>query len=119
MRRSMFEIKLAVLKTLAYNGPLRITHIMYKANLNCSYLKEILQLLFQQNLIERKKQNETKTVYSVTEKGRKCLKYIREMETMMQVGTHESLNLKIGGVYHLGRAPSELWILKAQQSIRR
>jgi len=117
MRRSKFEIKLDVLKALAYNGPLRITHIMYKTNLNCSYLKELLELLFQQNLVERKKQRQRRTVYTITERGRSCLKHIRRLETIMQMGTHKSFNFKIGGAYHFGKA--ELWIWKAKRSLRK
>ena len=116
MRRSKFEIKLDVLKALAYNGPLKISHIMHKTNLNFSYLKELLELLFQQNLVERKKQRQKRTVYTITERGRRSLKYVRQLETMMQIGTRKSLNFKIGGAYHFGKA--ELWILKAKRSLR-
>ena len=41
MRRSKLEMYVAVLKVLAHNGALKVTHIMYKANINCCVLKEI------------------------------------------------------------------------------
>jgi len=40
MRRSKMEIYLDILKTLAQKGPLKLTHIMYKSNVNCCVLKE-------------------------------------------------------------------------------
>ena len=51
MRRSKMEIHLDILKTLAQKGPLKLTHIMYKANVNCSVLKEYLDFLTQQKLV--------------------------------------------------------------------
>ena len=32
-----------VLRVLAHKGPLKLTHIMYKANVNCKVLKENLE----------------------------------------------------------------------------
>jgi len=42
MRRSKLEMYIDILKVLAHRGPLKLTHIMYKANVNCSVLKEYL-----------------------------------------------------------------------------
>ena len=52
MRRSKMEMYIDILKVLAQNGPLKLTHVMYKANVNCSVLKEYLDFLIKQNLIE-------------------------------------------------------------------
>ena len=54
MRRSKMEMHLDILKILAQKGPLKLTHIMYKANVNCSVLKEYLDFLIQQELIAEK-----------------------------------------------------------------
>ena len=35
-------------------GPLKLTHIMYKANVNCTVLKEYLDFLIKQGLIEER-----------------------------------------------------------------
>ena len=73
MRRSKMEMYIDILKVMAQNGPMKLTHVMYKANVNCSVLKQNLDFLIQQNLIEEqivhKKRNKTKISYAITEKG--------------------------------------------------
>jgi len=54
MRRSKLEMYIDILKVLARHGPLKLTHIMYKANINCSVLKQYLDFLIEQNLVEEK-----------------------------------------------------------------
>ena len=78
-----------VLKVLARHGPLKLTHIMYKANVNCSVLKQYLDFLIRQNLIEeqtlRRRRNKERVVYAVTERGRTVLKYFRELNNALQI----------------------------------
>jgi len=83
MRRSKMEIHLDILKTLAQKGPLKLTHIMYKANVNCSVLKEYLDFLTQQKLVEEKALRKERIVYEITEKGLTVLKYFRELQIML------------------------------------
>ena len=52
MRRSKLEMYIDVLTVLSQRGPLKLTHIMYKSNLNCSVLKGYLEFLIKQGLIE-------------------------------------------------------------------
>ncbi len=89
MRRSKLEMYVDVLKVLARNGPLKLTHIMYKANINCSVLKQYLDFLIQQNLVEEqtllKKRNRKRVVYAITERGRTVLKYFRELNSALQI----------------------------------
>ena len=89
MRRSKMEMYIDILKVLAQNGPLKLTHVMYKANVNCSVLKEYLDFLIQQRLIEeqilRKKRNKTKIRYAITERGRKVLRYFNEVNRALQI----------------------------------
>ena len=89
MRRSKLEMHIVILKVLSHHGPLKLTHIMYKANVNCSVLKEYLDFLVQRNLIEEqtlhKKRNKTKVVYAITERGRTILKYFRELNSALQI----------------------------------
>jgi len=77
------------LKVLARHGPLKLTHIMYKANVNCSVLKQYLDFLIQQNLVEEqalhKKRNQTRVVYAITERGRTALKYFRELNNALHI----------------------------------
>lgn len=82
-----------ILKVLAHHGSLKLTHIMYKANVNCSVLKQSLDFLAQQNLIEEQKvhsrKDKAKVVYAITERGRTVLKYFRELNSALQI-TEES-----------------------------
>ena len=85
MRRSKMEMYVDILKVLAQNGPLKLTHIMYKANVNCSVLKEYLDFLIQQELVEEKVVGKKRIVYAVSEKGLNVLKYFRELKIMLPV----------------------------------
>ena len=89
MRRSKLEMYVDILKVLARHGSLKLTHIMYKANVNCSVLKQYLDFLIQQNLVEEQalheKRNKTKIVYVITERGRTVLRYFRELNSALHI----------------------------------
>jgi predicted transcriptional regulator len=89
MRRSKMEMYIDILKVMAQNGPLKLTHIMYKANVNCSVLKQNLDFLLNQNLIEeqikQKKRNKIKIRYAITEKGKTVIKYFNEVNIALQL----------------------------------
>jgi predicted transcriptional regulator len=89
LRRSKLEMYVDILKVLARNGPLKPTHIMYKANVNCSVLKQYLDFLIQQNLVEeqtsQKKRHKTRVVYAITERGRTVLKYFGEVNRALHI----------------------------------
>jgi len=90
MRRSKLELHLDILRVLArQRGPLKLTHIMYKANVNCSALKQYLDFLIQQNLVEEqplhKKRHKTRIAYAITERGQTALKYFREVNSVLQI----------------------------------
>ncbi len=89
MRRSKMEMYIDILKVLSHNGPLKLTHVMYKANVNCSVLKEYLDFLIHQNLIEeqitKKKRNKTKVRYAITERGRTVIRYFNEVNIALQI----------------------------------
>jgi len=89
MRRSKLEMHIDILKVLAQRGPLKLTHIMYKANVNCSVLKEFLDFLTLQNLVEEKTLGKKRTVYAITDQGRKVLTYFRELRTVLPIGEEE------------------------------
>jgi predicted transcriptional regulator len=72
-----------ILKVLSHRGPLKLTHIMYKANVNCSVLKQYLDFLIQQNLVEERTLGKKRTVYAVTERGIIVLKHFRELKTVL------------------------------------
>ena len=85
MRRSKLEMYIDILKVLAHRGPLKLTHVMYKANVNCSVLKEYLDFLIEQELVEEKTVGKKRIVFAVSEKGIKVLKYFRELKVMLPV----------------------------------
>jgi len=62
---------------------------MYKANVNCSALRQYLDFLIQHNLVEEqtlpKKRHKTRVVYAITERGQTVLKYFREINSVFQI----------------------------------
>jgi predicted transcriptional regulator len=76
---------LDIIRTLAQKGPLKLTHIMYKANVNCSVLREQLDFLIQQNIVNEKTLKKEKVVFELTEKGFSILRTFRELQTLMPV----------------------------------
>jgi predicted transcriptional regulator len=89
MRRSKLEMYIDILKVLAHHGPLKLTHVMYKANVNSSVLKQSLDFLIQRNLVQEqtlhKRRTKTRVVYALTEPGRSVLKYFRELDIALQL----------------------------------
>ncbi|HEX7483128.1 MAG TPA: winged helix-turn-helix domain-containing protein [Candidatus Bathyarchaeia archaeon] len=79
MRRSKLEMYIDILNALAHKGPLKLTHIMYKANVNCSLLKESLEFLIKQGLVEKRTIKKERMVFAVTQRGINVLKYFREL----------------------------------------
>ena len=83
MRRSKLEMYVDILKVLSHRGPLKLTHNMYKANVNCSVLKQYLDFLIQQNLVEERTLGKKRTVYAITQRGITVLKHFRELKTVL------------------------------------
>ncbi len=88
MRRSKLEIHIDILRALACNGRLKPTHITYKANVNCSALKECLDFLVERNLIKEQminKKKQTRKFYAITEQGLTVLKNVKEINSALHV----------------------------------
>ena len=85
MRRSKLEMYVDILKVLAQKGPLKLTHIMYKANVNCSILKEYLDFLINKELVEERIATESRVVYSITQRGLTVLKYFKELKQVLPI----------------------------------
>jgi len=79
------EMHLDILKILAQKGPLKLTHIMYKSNVNCSVLKEYLGFLIKQELIEEKTLRKERIAYAVTQRGLAVLGYFRELQILLPI----------------------------------
>lgn len=85
MRRSKLEMYVDILTVLAQRGPLKLTHIMYKANVNCSVLKEYLDFLLKQGLVEERKLKKQRTVFATTQRGITVLKYFKELKQVLPI----------------------------------
>lgn len=83
MRRSELEMYIDVLRVLTHHGPLKLTHIMYKANINCSVLKEFMDFLINHDLIEERTIGKKRVVYAITQRGRSVIKVFREIEKIL------------------------------------
>jgi predicted transcriptional regulator len=79
MRRSKLERLVDILKVLANTGPLKLTHIMYKSNFNSIILKEYLNFLIKQGLVEERTVKKNRTVFVITQRGITILKHFQEL----------------------------------------
>lgn len=85
MRRSKLEMYVDILTVLAHRGPLKLTHIMYKANVNCSVLIEYLGFLIQKELVEERSIGKNRTVYAITQRGVTVIKYFAELKRVLPI----------------------------------
>jgi predicted transcriptional regulator len=94
MRRSKLEIYIDTLEALALYGPMKVTRITYKANLNCSLLKQILKDLIEKNLVEERKLKKNVVVYAVTPKTRTILSQFKELSQMIPITEESTIERK-------------------------
>ncbi|PVX27420.1 MAG: hypothetical protein CW716_02405 [Candidatus Bathyarchaeum sp.] len=88
MRRSKLEIHIDILRALAYHGRLKPTHITYKANVNCSALKECIDFLMERNLIKEQlvsRRKQTRKYYAITDLGLTALRNVKEINKALHV----------------------------------
>jgi predicted transcriptional regulator len=85
VRRSKLEMYVDILSVLAHRGPLKLTHVMYKSNVNCSVLSEYLEFLLKQGLVEERNVKKNRTVYAVTQRGLTVLKLFRELKQVLPI----------------------------------
>jgi len=80
MRRSKLEVYIDILDVLATKGHLKLTHIMYKSNVNCKVLKEQLEFLVKNRLVEERTLGKERLVYGITPKGTQILRAFGEIK---------------------------------------
>jgi predicted transcriptional regulator len=85
VRRSKLEMYVDILTVLSHRGPLKLTHVMYKANVNCSVLKEYLDFLMKQGLVEERTVGKRRLVFAVTQRGIMVLKYFKELKEVLPI----------------------------------
>ena len=76
LRRSKLEINLDILKILASQGPIELTLLTHKADLSQNVLRQHLDFLAQQDLVEEQKFSKTKVFYVITERGVRVLNVV-------------------------------------------
>ena len=85
MRRSKLEMYVDILTVLAHRGPLKLTHVRYKANVNCSVLKEYLEFIIKQGLVEERIVGKARVVFAVTPRGITVLNYFKELKQVLPI----------------------------------
>jgi len=85
MRRSKIEMYIDILEVLAQRGPLKLTHIMYNANVNCSLLKEHLNYLTKQGLVEEKIIGKERIIYAISQLGATVLKQFKALKEVLPI----------------------------------
>ena len=85
VRRSQLEVHVNVLEVLAHSSSLKLTHIMHNTNVNCSLLREYLDFLTKQGLVEVKIIGKERKVYAITQLGVTVLKRFRELKTVLPI----------------------------------
>jgi predicted transcriptional regulator len=85
------ELCISTLEALAHYGPLKITRITYKANMNCSQLREILDGLIQNELVEERTLRKNKVVYAATPKAITILSHFQQIKEMLPSAENDKL----------------------------
>ena len=85
MRRSKIEMYVDILEVLSQRGPLKLTHIMYGVNVNCSVLKEHIEFLTKQGLVEEKTRGKERTAYSISQLGIKVLQQFKALKEVLPI----------------------------------
>jgi predicted transcriptional regulator len=99
MRRSKLEMYVDILKVLAHWGPLKITPVMYKANLNYTVLEEYFAFLIKQGLIEVKTVRRERKIYMITQPGITVLRQFRELKGVLPIVEETGNKTRHQGLY--------------------
>jgi predicted transcriptional regulator len=85
MRRSKLETYVDILRVLVHWGPLKMTHVMYKVNVNCNVLEKYFELLIKQGLVEVKIVGKGRKVFVITQRGVTVLKKFRDLKEVLPI----------------------------------
>ena len=85
MRRSKLETYVDILNALACLGPLKMTHIMHKANVNGDMLRQHLNFLIERGLVEERTLKRSHAVFAVTRRGITVLEHFRELTQAVSI----------------------------------
>ena len=76
---------IAILEALAIYGPMKLTRITYKANLNRSFLKQILKGMIEKGLVEEMTLKKSMVVYAATPKARTIVSQFKELTKIIPI----------------------------------
>lgn len=82
---SRLEVYLDILKVLARCGPLKLTLIMHQTEINYQHVKQCLELLIKQNLVEAKLVVGKRNIYHITEGGIAVLETLSKLENTLKI----------------------------------
>ena len=99
MRRSKLEIYIDILDVLACKGPLKVTHIMCKSNLNFANLRVLLDFLVENNLVEMRSPRAEQIVYGITPRGKSVLKAFRVVQQVFDDPKEKEFPISLLNVY--------------------
>jgi predicted transcriptional regulator len=85
MRRSKLEMCVSTLEALVYFGPMKITRITYKAKMSYCQIKEALDDLIRNDLVEKRTLKKNTVVYAATPQARKTLIYFDGLKEMIPI----------------------------------
>lgn len=81
-KRDLLQIYFEVLKELS-QGPMRLTHIMRKCNIDTRLTKQVISTLTSRDLIEIRS-DENSRLYYITDKGVKFLELYEDLQRLVQ-----------------------------------
>jgi len=83
MKRSRLEICIDILKALSCHESCRITHLMYKVNVNSRVLKDYLAFLVARNCVRERKVGKRGVSYYITQRGLTVLNHFKELNEIL------------------------------------
>jgi predicted transcriptional regulator len=83
------EMYISTLEALIYHGPLKRTKISYKAKISYNQLLPLINELIEKRLIEERKLEKNKIVYTTTPKARRILSQYEELKEMLPITEDE------------------------------
>ena len=85
MVRSKLEMYVDVLGILIYQGPMTLTHLVYRASISYRVLKRFLTYLLTEQLIQERKMDDDRVIYTITQKGITTFKCFRKLKQVLPV----------------------------------
>jgi len=85
LKRNRIDIIKDMLSLLPFKKGMKPTHLMYKSNLSHIQMKGYLEELVKKEFINKKLNDKNKIYITITERGKKFLEKIKEMEEFESV----------------------------------